>query len=64
LLTAAAERFLDALRIGGSDALVDRQRLPQVRRAFAGIAVLDVAAADAFQGARFFLGSTEGTGDG
>ena len=28
LLTAAAESFLDALRIGGSDALVDRQRLP------------------------------------
>jgi hypothetical protein len=27
LLTAAAEGFLDALRIGGSDALVDRQCL-------------------------------------
>ena len=63
-LAVAAEVFLDALRIGGSDALVDRQCLPQLGGTFAGVAVLDMAAADAFQGACFLQRGAEVAGDG
>ncbi len=58
------EGLLDAAGGGGSDALVDRQGLPQAGGALAGVAVLEVAAADAFQGACFLQGSTEVAGDG
>jgi hypothetical protein len=51
-----AEGLLDAAGGGGSDALVDRQGLPQAGGALAVVAVLEVAAADAFQGACFVRG--------
>ena len=57
------EGLLDAAGGGGSDPLVDRQRLPQAGGAFAGVAVLEVAAADSFQGARFVRGGAEVAGD-
>ena len=44
------EGFLDAPGCGGCDALVDGQCLLQAGGAFAGVAVLEVAAAGAFQG--------------
>ena len=50
------EGFLNAPGAWGSDALVDRERLPQVGGAFAGVAVLEVAVADSFQGACFLQG--------
>ena len=43
------ERFLDALGLGASDALVDREGMPQVRGGFGRVAVLEVASADSFQ---------------
>ena len=46
-----AKGFLDAPGAGGPDALVDRQRGPQVRGGLAGVAVLEVSAAGAFQAA-------------
>jgi len=58
------ESFLDAPRGGGADALVDRQRLPQVRGGLAGVAVLQVALAESFQGVRFLGGRAEVAGDG
>ena len=58
------EGFLDAPRAGGADALVDRECLPQVRGGLAGVAVPDVAVADAFQGACFFVGDAQVAGDG
>jgi hypothetical protein len=60
----AAEGLPDALGGGGSDALVDGQCLLQVGGAFAGVMVLEVAVADAFQGACFFQGCAEVAGDG
>jgi hypothetical protein len=48
------ESLLDALGAGGSDALVDGKRLLQVGGAFTIVAVLEVAAADSFQGTCFF----------
>jgi hypothetical protein len=63
-LAVAAEVFLDALRIEGSDALVDRERLSPLGGTFAGVAVLDMAAADAFQGACFLLRGAQVAGDG
>lgn len=56
--------MLDALGGGGSDALVNRQCLVQVGGAFAGVAVLEVAVADAFQGACFLQGYAELAGKG
>ena len=44
-----AERFLDVLGAGGSDALVDGERLPQMVGGFDGVAVVQVAVADSFQ---------------
>ena len=59
------EGLLYSSRAGGrADALVDRECLPQVRRGFAAVAVVEVAAADAFQGACFLLGGDEVAGDG
>lgn len=51
---AAGEGVLDALGAGGSDVLVDGERLFQVGGGFMSVAVLEVAAADSFQGACFF----------
>ena len=48
------ESLLDTLGAGGSDALVDDERLLQVGGAFMIVAVSEVAAADSFQGTRFF----------
>src|SRR5580704_15734007 len=48
------EGLLNAPGAGGSDALVDGERLLQVGGAFLIVAVLEVAAADSFQGACFF----------
>lgn len=42
------EGSLDALGAGSSDVLVDRECLPQVRGAVAGVAVLEVVLADSF----------------
>jgi hypothetical protein len=53
----AFEGFSDALGGGGSDALVDRECLPQVFRGPAGYAVVEVALADSFQGACFVKGN-------
>jgi hypothetical protein len=53
------EGFLDALGGGGADALVDSQCLLQVLRGVAGVAVVEVAVADAFQGAGFLSGRAE-----
>src|SRR5215468_9641940 len=60
----SSEGVLDALGVGGSDALVDGQGLPQVSGAFAGVAVVEVGAADPFQGACLFQAHAEFTGDG
>ena len=62
--SALPEGFLDALRVRGSDALVDGECLLQVHRGLAGGAVVDVAAADAFQGARFIQRRADVAGDG
>lgn len=58
------EGLLDAAAGEGSYALVDRQGLPQAGGALAGVAVLEVAAADAFQGACFLPGSAKLSCDG
>ena len=42
------EGFLDALGVGGTDALVDRQCPPQALCGRAGVAVVEVAVADPF----------------
>jgi hypothetical protein len=60
----AEEGFLDAPGAGCSDALVDGESLSQAGDAFAGVAVLEVAEADAFQGACFFQGRGEVSGNG
>jgi hypothetical protein len=56
--------LLDAPRGGGANALIDRERLLQVRGGLAGVAVLQVAVAESFQGACFFGGRAEVAGDG
>ncbi len=58
------EGFLDPPGVWGSDALVDRKCLLQVRGGFAWVAVLAVAVADSFQGASFFQGNAKVAGDG
>ena len=58
------EGFPDAPGGGGADALVDRECLPQVRGGLAGVAVLEVAVADSFQGACFLWGRADVAGDG
>jgi hypothetical protein len=58
------EGLLDSLGGGGADALVDRECLLQVRGGLAGVAVLQVALAESFQGACFLWGRAEVAGDG
>jgi hypothetical protein len=60
----ATEHFLDALSPGASDALVDRERVPQVRGGFGRVAVPEVASADSFQRACFRKGDADLAGDG
>jgi hypothetical protein len=60
----AAEVFLDTPGAGGSEALVDRERLVQVRGGFAGVAVVEVGVADSFQGAGLQDGHPDVTGEG
>jgi hypothetical protein len=55
--------FLYAPGAWGSDALIDRECLPQVRGAFICGAVLEVAVADSFQGACFLQGHANVAGD-
>ena len=52
-----AQGFLDALRGGCSDALVNRESLPQVPVPFAGITVLEVGSAEPFVGVRLLEGA-------
>jgi len=58
------EGFLDPPGGGGADALVDRECLLQVDRGLAGVTVVEVAVADAFQGARFLQRRADAAGDG
>ena len=58
------EGFLDAPGVRSSDALVDGECAPQVHRGLAGVAVVEVAVADAFQGARFIQRRADVAGDG
>ena len=58
------EGFLDAPGSGGCDVLIDGKCLFQAGGGFAGVAVAEVAVANAFQGARFFWGRAELAGDG
>lgn len=53
MLSLATEGVLNAPGSGGSDALVDQERLPQVRDGLARVMVLEVALADSFQTACF-----------
>lgn len=50
----AAEGFPYPLSVGGADALVDGQCLPQVRDTFHEVTVAELAMADPFQGTGFF----------
>jgi hypothetical protein len=61
---ALAKGFRDVLGTGTSDALVNLECLPQAGGGFAGIAVLHVALADSFQGARLGQGCTDLVADG
>ena len=58
------EDLLDALGARGSDASIDGERLLQVGGAFMIVAVLEVAAADSFQGTCFFERRADVAGDG
>ncbi len=58
------EGLLDSPGGGGANALVDRECLQQVRGGLAGVAVLQVALAESFQGACFLQGRAEVAGDG
>jgi hypothetical protein len=58
------EDFLDAPGGRGCNALVDGQGLLQAGGAFAGVAVAEVAAADAFQSACFLRRGAEFADDG
>ena len=60
----AEQYLLDALGAGCSDALVDTECLPQVADACACVAVLEVAAADAFQCACFLQRRAHTAGNG
>ena len=59
-----AEDFLDTIGARGTDALVDRECLLQVCGGLAGVAFLEVAVADSFQGACFLWGGADVAGDG
>src|SRR5262249_41967521 len=58
------ESLLDAPGGGGADALVDRLCLLQGRGGLAGVALLEVAVADSFQGACFLGRRADVAGDG
>jgi len=58
------EAFCYAPGASGSDALVDRQSLPQVRCGLGGVAVVQVAVADSFEGACLLKGNAQVAGDG
>ena len=58
------EGLLDALCGRRTDALVDGQRLPQVRDGLAGASVPQVGLPEPFQGACFFWGQADVTGNG
>ena len=60
----AVEVFLDAPGAGGSDALVDRECLGQMRGGLAGVAVVEVGAANPLQGAGLQDGHADVTGKG
>ena len=61
----AGHGLLDALSGGGGpDGLVDGQRLLQAGGAFAGVAVLEIAAADTLQGSCFLQRRAEFACDG
>jgi hypothetical protein len=64
VLAELQEGFLEAPGGGGCDALVDGECLPQVPCGLAGVAVLEVAVTDAFQGPCFLQGDAEVAGDG
>ena len=57
------EGLLDSPGGGGADALVDRQCLPSVGGGVAGVAVLEQAAAETFQGACFLHRHADLAGD-
>ena len=59
-----AQGFLNALRIRGADAFVDGECVPQVHCGLTGVGVVEVAVADAFQGAGFVEGCADLGGDG
>jgi hypothetical protein len=59
-----AQGFPDPLGVRGADALVDGQGLLPVRGGVAGVAVLEQAVAEAFQGAGFLRRSADLAGDG
>src|SRR6516165_3516606 len=58
------EGLLDVLGVRDADALVDGKRLPQVRSGLALVAVVEVAVADTFQGARFLERRADVAGNG
>jgi hypothetical protein len=64
VLPELEEGFLDVVGGGASDALVDGKGLPQAGGAFAGVAVAEMAVADAFQGPCFLRRDAEVAGDG
>lgn len=59
-----AQGVVDVPSGGGTDALVDRERLPQAGGGFGGVAVQEVAVAESFQGTRFLKRGAEVAGDG
>src|SRR5262249_37414234 len=59
-----AEGFPDALGSWGADALADRKCLLQIRGGLAGVAFVEVAVADSFQGPCFLGSGADVAGDG
>jgi hypothetical protein len=62
LMLVLVQRFLDSPGAEGSDALVDRESVLQTVLAFAVGAILEVGAADSFQGACFLQRCVTRTG--
>jgi hypothetical protein len=58
------ERLAHAPGRRDTDALIDRQRLPQMGRRLAGVAILQVAVAESLQRACFLRRRAELAGDG
>src|SRR5437773_832071 len=59
-----AQGLLEGVSARASDALVDREGLPQVGGGLTGVAVSQVAMADSLQGACFLEGSADVAGEG